>query len=382
MEAMDDSGHADQRFDRQVILPGIGPEGQARLQKARVLIAGLGGLGSPASLYLAAAGVGTIGLADHDSVDPSNLHRQILHSASDVGRSKVESAREKLLQHNPKLKVEEIPEGINPGNALSVMEAYDLVVDGTDNFPTRYLINDAACMAGKPVVYGSIFQFEGQVSVFHPTQGGPCYRCLFPEIPNPEAVPNCAEAGVFGALCGIVGSWQASEAIKLIARVGESLQGKLKVLDTLSGRDRLVSLSKDPGCPLCGTKPRITEIREEQYAFSCVPDEDSAPALEVDLQKAAALLASKSPPLLLDVREPHERRICVLDNDLHIPCGELQARWQYIPAHQPIVVYCHHGVRSLYAVRFLREMGCSQAVSMQGGIDAWSREIDPEVPRY
>jgi adenylyltransferase/sulfurtransferase len=379
---MSSTGKSSPRYNRQVILPGIGPEGQARLRDARVLVVGLGGLGCPASLYLASAGVGTIGLADFDKVDESNLHRQILHDADTVGMLKVDSAAQRLLAVNPEVKIERIPDGVTTDNALSLFQGYDLVIDGTDNFATRYLINDAAFLARKAVVYGSIFQFEGQVSVFHPAQGSPCYRCLFPEIPPPDTVPNCSEAGVFGALCGIVGSWQASEAIKLITGVGEPLQGKLKVLDTLSGRDQLVRLNRNPDCALCGEKPGISEIKAENYAFSCVPEEESAPTLEVELREAAALLAGKTPPLLLDVREHHERRICVLDDDLHIPCGELQAKWKSIPAHLPVMVYCHHGVRSLYAVRFLREMGCNRAVSMQGGIDAWSREIDPEVPRY
>ena len=373
----------DTRYIRQTILPGVGPEGQERLHRARVLIAGLGGLGSPASLYLAAAGVGTIGIADNDLIERSNLHRQILHDDHNVGMPKVDSARGRLLLLNPNLRIELVPEGITPANAVSLFGNYDLIVDGTDNFPTRYLINDAACLAGKPLVYGSIFQFEGQVSVFHPKQGSPCYRCLFPDLPEPGTVPNCAEAGVFGALCGIVGSWQASEAIKWITGLGEPLLGRIKVIDTLSGRDRLVSLKKDPDCPVCGTHPRIRHIEESAYAFVCeTPVGSPALPLEINVQDTSELLASDNPPILLDVREDYERLICSIGDGLHIPTGQVQFQWEGLPRDRHLVIYCHHGMRSLFVARFLQEKGFLRVQSLQGGIEAWSREIDPTVPRY
>ncbi|MGC9450092.1 MAG: molybdopterin-synthase adenylyltransferase MoeB [Oceanipulchritudo sp.] len=380
---MIEAGNPDPRYIRQTILPGVGEEGQARLHKARVLIAGLGGLGSPASLYLAAAGIGTIGLADNDVIERSNLHRQILHDDRLVGQPKVVSARERLLLLNPDLRIEVIPEGITPENAVSLFSNYDLVIDGTDNFPSRYLINDAACLAGKPLIYGSIHQFEGQVSVFYPKRGSPCYRCLFPELPEPGTVPNCAEAGVFGALCGIVGSWQASEAIKWIIGIGEPILGQIKVLDILSGRDRLVSLKKDPACPLCGKSPAIRKIHAEAYRFVCEPTfEEGTLPLEVDVRTAADLLQAENPPLLVDVREVHERQICSIGDGMHIPTGEIQFKWSALPREEHLIVYCHHGLRSLFVARFLQEKGFHRVQSLHGGIEAWSKEIDPTVPRY
>lgn len=373
------------RYHRQVILPGVGTGGQQRLHKARVLVVGMGGLGSPASLYLAAAGVGTLGLTDNDVVETSNLHRQILHDDRSVGRPKVESARERLLLLNPGLRVELVPEGITPGNAVSVFSNYDLIIDGSDNFPTRYLVNDAACLTGKPVIYGSIHQFEGQVSVFDATRGTPCYRCLFPEPPEPGTVPNCAEAGVFGALCGIIGSWQASEAIKWITGLGEPLTSQMKVLDILSGRDQLVALKKDPACPLCGKKPSIRRITAADYREVCMPaapEPEAGLPMETDVQSLAGMLNADQPPILLDVRETYERRICSLGEGLHIPTGEIQFKWESLPRDKHLVVYCHHGMRSLFVTRFLQEKGYTRVQSLHGGIDAWSREIDPTVPRY
>ncbi len=371
------------RYARQVCLPGVGLAGQERLRRTRVLVVGLGGLGSPASLYLAAAGVGTLGLADHDTVERGNLHRQILHEDGGVGRPKVESARERLLRLNPEVRIELAPGGVTPDNAVSLFSNFDLIVDGTDNFPARFLNCDAACLAGKPLVYGSIFQFEGQVSLFHPAGGGPCYRCLFPEMPPPGTVPGCAEAGVFGALCGIVGSWQAAEAIKWILGIGEPLIGQLKVIDTLSGRDRLVAIKKDPDCPLCGSRAVIRGIRADAYAFACRPaaPERELP-LEVSPRELAAALAGDPPPVLLDVREDYERALCRIGESLHMPTGEVQFRWDSLPRDRSLVAYCHHGMRSLFVARFLREKGLGRVQSLKGGIDAWSREIDPAVPRY
>lgn len=372
------------RYHRQVILPGMGDKGQRRLKEARVLVVGLGGLGSPASLYLAAAGVGTLGLADNDRVELSNLHRQVLHGEGSLGHPKVESARDRLQQLNPGLRLELVPEGVTPGNALELFRQFDLIIDGTDNFPTRYLINDAAFLADKPVVYGSIFQFEGQISLFYPRAGGPCYRCLFPEIPEPGSVPNCAEAGVFGALCGIVGSWQASEAIKWITGLGEPLTGQMKVLDTLSGRDQLVALKKDPACPLCGPSATLRHLDADTYAQDSCPLEETAGSLpmEIDVATASRLLREEQPPLLVDVRETYERRICSLEPSVHIPTGEIQFKWESLPRDQPLIVYCHHGMRSLFVTRFLHEKGFRRVQSLHGGIEAWSREVDPSMARY
>lgn len=373
----------DARYHRQIILPEVGTDGQAKLHQARVLVIGMGGLGSPASLYLAAAGVGTLGIADNDTVETSNLHRQVIHDDRSVGRAKVDSARERLLMLNPHLRVEVIGDGITPENAVAILSNYDLVVDGTDNFPTRYLINDAAFLARKPVVYGSIFQFEGQVSVFDPNHGSPCYRCLFPLPPEPGTVPNCAEAGVFGALCGIVGSWQASEAIKWILGIGEPLAGQMKVLDTLSGRDRLIALKKDPDCPLCGKSPSIRSIEPNAYEIQCaLPEEAGVLPMEIDVEHAAELLESDTPPELLDVREDHERRICRINEGLHIPTGDIQFQWKALPRNRHILIYCHHGMRSLFVARFLQEKGFTKVQSIHGGIEAWSQKIDSTIPRY
>jgi len=372
-----------QRYSRQVILPGFGPEGQARLREARVLVVGLGGLGSPVSLYLAAAGVGTLGLADADTVERSNLHRQVLHGEADLGRPKVESARERLLDLNPGIRIQTIREGIHARNALDLFGEFDLVVDGTDNFPARYLINDAAYLAGRPLVYGSIFQFEGQVTVFHPAHGSPCYRCLFPELPQPGTVPNCAEAGVFGALCGIVGSWQASEALKLLTGLGTPLLGRLKVINTLSGRDSTVKLKSDPACPLCGKAPTLRQLDPSAYTFACQPaNRPGDLPLEMDSEEAVSRMRSSQPPRILDVREPFERSLCRLPDDWHIPTGKISQGWRELPRHEHLLVYCHHGIRSLSVTRYLREKGFSRVQSLRGGIDGWSREVDPTVPRY
>lgn len=377
----------DPRYSRQIILPGIGPEGQKKLAEARVLIVGMGGLGSPISLYLAAAGVGHLGLADHDRVEPSNLHRQVLHGEADVGRPKVESARDRLLDLNPGIALHLHEGGIQPAHAREVIRGYDLVIDGTDNFPTRYLLNDAAWLEETPLIYGSIFQFEGQVTVFDRRAGTPCYRCLFPHPPEPGAVPNCAEAGVLGALCGIVGSWQASEALKVLLGLGEGLKGQMKVVDTLSGRDQLVGLKSDPRCPLCGEAPSIRGIESDAYGQTCAPEDpssqdDAALPLEISLHEAAEALAHSNPPVLLDVREAYERELCSLGSGLHIPTGEIQFKWDALPKGEHLIIYCHHGMRSLFVARFLHEKGFTRVQSLHGGIDAWSREIDASIPRY
>lgn len=371
------------RYSRQIILPGFGREAQERLRESRVLVVGLGGLGSPASLYLAAAGVGTLGLADFDRVEAHNLHRQVIHSESSLGQTKLESATRRLRELNRHVHLRQHPEGIRVENALSLFADYDVIVDGSDNFPTRYLVNDAAVLAGKPLVYGSIFQFEGQVSVFDPARGAPCYRCLFPEMPAPGEVPNCAEAGVLGALCGVIGSWQALEAIKLLTGLGEPLRGRLLSLDALAFRPRVLQIQRDIDCPVCGAAPHIRELDGSRYAWSCepmMPAPEDVP-LEITVQEAAERLRGAEPPLLLDVREGFERDIATIAGSTFIPMKEVPARLGELPADRPIIVHCHGGRRSMSVTRFLRDKGY-QAQNLGGGIDAWSEEIDPSIPRY
>lgn len=383
------------RYHRQMILPGISRSGQEALKNARVLVIGMGGLGSPVSLYLAAAGVGTLGLCDMDHVDLSNLHRQILHDTPARGQRKIDSALDRLKALNPHTHFHLHPEGIQVANAAELLAHYDLVVDGSDNFPTRYLVNDACTLARKPLVYGSIFQFEGQVSFFHPAEGTPCYRCLFPTMPAPGEVPNCAEAGVFGALAGLIGSLQALEALKYLTGVGENLRGKLLAVDSLSMSFRTLSLKKDPLCPLCGTTPTLQTLSEENYIFHCETPPTSMPTdipLEISVEDAALLVAGQPtdailPPngkkaLILDVREPDELAICAIDGHLHIPLKQLPDRWQSLPTDRLIIAHCHHGMRSLRATHFLRDKGLPLVTNMAGGIHSWAEEIDPSMQQY
>ncbi len=378
------------RYSRHILLPGVGVEGQRRLAAARVLVVGAGGLGSPAALYLAAAGVGTIGLADFDKVELHNLQRQILHDTASVGRPKTVSAAARLGALNPHSRVVTHGEGVTAANALGLFSAYDLVVDGTDNFPTRYLNNDAAVLARRPLVYGSIFQFEGQVSVLAPDRGAPCYRCLFPEPPAPGSVPNCGEAGVLGALCGTIGSLQALEALKLLLGIGEPLLGRLVVFDALGHRSRTVGLRRDPACPVCGTAPRITRLVPEDYAFGCghaAPasdplspfDGDTLP--EVDVGTARAELAGGG-ALLLDVREPHEHALCRIAGSRLLPMRSVPDALATLPRDRRLFVLCHHGSRSARVTGFLRANGFARATNVRGGIDAWAAELDPSLPRY
>ncbi|WP_309382402.1 molybdopterin-synthase adenylyltransferase MoeB [Cerasicoccus frondis] len=372
------------RYSRHVRLPQVGLEGQEKLAQARVLIIGLGGLGSPASLYLAAAGVGAIGLAEFDQVEPHNLQRQILHGDADAGRSKLDSGMASLRAINPHIELIPHAGGITVDNAVDLIGQYDIVVDGSDNFPTRYLVNDAAFFAGKPLVYGSVFQFEGQVSLFEPQAGGPCYRCLFPQMPAPGTVPNCEEAGVFGALCGVIGSYQAMEAIKRLMGIGESLLGRLLVVDSLAQRHRTLKLKPDPECPLCGSSPGIQEISAANYEWSCAEPEAAPEGLpmEISVQEAQAQLQQANPPALLDVREDFEVAIAKIDGAIEIPLGQLPMRYTELDASQPLLVYCHHGMRSLRATEFLRAKGVEGAVSVRGGIDAWAIQIEPGMARY
>ena len=382
------------RYSRQIVLAEVGLEGQQKLTEARVLVVGMGGLGSPAALYLTSAGIGTLGLADFDIVQEHNLQRQILHITESVSALKTSSARERLHALNPHVTLLEHTEGVTCENALDLFSQYDLVVDGSDNFPTRYLVNDAAFFARKPLVYGSIFQFEGQVAIFDAGVGAPCYRCLFPEIPAPGAVPNCEEAGVFGALCGVIGSMQAMETIKYLLGIGEPLLGRLLTVDALTMRCTPINLRKDPQCPLCGTAPTIKVLAPENYEFSChIETEKESTAQhkidagdgwpeEIDIDEAKKLLDADPRPFLLDVREIHEVAICKIDGGVNIPLAQLPQRLESLPREGPILVHCHHGGRSMQAVRLLRSRGFSQAVNMTGGIHAWAERIAPDMPRY
>jgi adenylyltransferase/sulfurtransferase len=380
------------RYSRHIILPAIGTTGQQKLRDARVLIVGMGGLGSPASLYLAAAGIGTLGLAEFDTVEAHNLQRQILHDDDRVGTPKLESAMARLTAINPGVQLVPHSAGVTVENAAALFAEYDLIVDGTDNFPTRYLNNDAAFLARKPLVYGSVFQFEGQVSLFHPAAGGPCYRCLFPRMPEPGTVPNCEEAGVFGALCGVIGSYQAMEAIKFLAGVGESLMGRLLVIDSLAMTHRTLRLKRDPNCPLCGETPSITGLSAENYEWSCAPTElpdnaapmsDSEIPTEISIEEAhARLTGTGERPFLLDVREPFEAEICSIEGAHLIPMQEVPERLEEVPKDREILVHCHHGGRSLRVTQFLRAHGYDQAQNIKGGIHEWATKFDPSMGTY
>src|SRR5436189_2151458 len=368
------------RYSRHLILPDVGLEGQKRLKAARVMLVGAGGLGSPAALYVGAAGGGTIGLVDFDVVDKTNLQRQIIHGTAAVGKPKLESATARIRDLNPNVRVEAFETRLTSENALDIIRDFDIVADGTDNFPTRYLVNDACVLLGKPNVYGSIFRFEGQASVFYATQG-PCYRCLYSEPPTPGLVPSCAEGGVLGVLPGIIGSIQAMEAIKLILGVGEPLIGRLVLFDALKLRFRELALAKDPDCPVCGAHPTVTSLIDYE-AFCGVTAAPPSNGLEIaaaDLREARA----RNPGLLLlDVREPHEAKIARIDGARLIPLSELPERLGELDGHADIVTHCHHGVRSMKALEILKAAGFAKVRSLQGGIDAWSVAIDPEVPRY
>lgn len=376
------------RYARHLILPEVGPTGQARLKNSRVLCIGAGGLGSPVGLYLAAAGVGTLGFVDFDEVDASNLQRQILHGTSDVGRTKLESARERLHDLNPHVHVEEYPVRLDSSNALEIFADYDLVIDGTDNFPTRYLANDACVLLDKPYVYGSVFRFEGQNAVFA-MPGGPCYRCLFAEPPPPGMVPSCAEGGVLGVVPGIVGTIQAMEAIKLLLGVGESLAGRLLIFDALRMKFRELKLSRDPGCPACGDAPTVTELIDYDRFCGIEPDNGGAARMpdqekELSVLQLKELLDRGEEVTILDVREPYEWDIGNLgpQGARLIPLGELPDRFGEIPTDANLVVHCRSGARSDRAAEFLREHGYTRVRNLEGGILAWSDEIDPSIPKY
>jgi len=369
-----------QRYSRHLILPHVGEAGQRRLKQARVLVVGAGGLGSPAALYLAAAGVGTIGLVDADVVDASNLQRQVLHGTSTLGLSKLDSAEARLRDLNPFVTVEKFPDRLTAANALGIFEGFEVVLDGCDNFPTRYLVNDAAFLSGIPDVYGAIFQFEGQASVFA-AKDGPCYRCLYAEPPPPGMVPGCAEAGVLGALPGVIGSIQAMEAIKLLLGIGESLVGRLMLFDALRLQFRELTLQRDPACPLCGESPTVRELIDYE-AFCGVAPVAFPSGIEVTPAELQRALASGRPVVLVDVREVPEWELVRLEGARLAPLSRLPGLVNALDPAADIVAYCHHGVRSLQAATFLRSVGLPNVRSLAGGIDRWAREIDQKMVRY
>ncbi len=371
------------RYSRHLIMPEVAMEGQKRLKAARVLCIGTGGLGSPLALYLAAAGVGTLGLADFDVVDASNLHRQILHTTDDVGRPKTLSALEKLAAINPDVNVVRHDDRIDAANALELFSAYDVIVDGTDNFPTRYLVNDACVLLGKPNVYGSIFRFDGQATVFYPPHG-PCYRCLYPEPPPPELVPNCAEGGVLGILPGLIGVVQATETVKLILGAGEPLIGRLLLYDALAMSFRELKARKNPRCPICGTNPTIKELIDYEQFCGIQPEPVAeAPASdELEPLVLARMLESPNAPVLLDVRNPEEIAICRIAGSMVIPLPDLPSRIHELDSARAIVIHCKSGVRSRKALEFLRSAGFRRLSNLRGGILAWIREVDPTLPSY
>ena len=372
------------RYSRHLILPEVGLAGQRKIKAASVLIVGAGGLGSPLALYLAAAGIGRLGIVDFDRVDESNLQRQVLHGTSSVGRPKLESAKERLADLNPGVTVDTYGERLTSENAFEVMRPYDVVVDGTDNFPTRYLVNDACVLLGKPNVYGSIFRFEGQASVFD-ARVGPCYRCLYPDPPPPGLVPSCAEGGVLGVLPGVIGVIQAIETLKIILGVGETLVGRLVLFDALAMRFRELTLRKDPECPLCGTHRTVTKLIDYEEFCGLGPGSAAAHA-EDGLEISAGELAQKRERgddfVLIDVREPQEFEIARIPGAILIPLNSLPERMSELDSSREIVLQCHVGQRSMRALEMLHRSGFRKLKNLRGGIEAWSRDVDPSVPRY
>ena len=372
------------RYSRHLIMPEVGMEGQQKLKAARVLCIGTGGLGSPLALYLSAAGVGTIGLVDFDVVDFTNLQRQVIHFTGDVGRPKLQSAKEKIAAINPFVNVKTFETKLTSANAIELFSDFDIIVDGTDNFPTRFLVNDACVFTGKPNVYGSIFRFEGQASVFAAKdKDGPCYRCLYPEPPPPGLVPSCAEGGVLGILPGLVGLIQATEAIKLILGSGQPLIGRLLLIDALGMKFRELKLRKNPDCVVCGTHPSVTKLIDYEEFCGLRGQEKpvSTGVPEISVEELKQRLDAKEDLFILDVREPHEYKICNLNGHL-IPLNDLPRRVHELDPGKEMVVHCRSGVRSARAVGFLRQAGFTKAKNLAGGILAWADRIDPKVPKY
>ena len=373
------------RYSRHLIIPDVGVVGQKRLKNAKVLCVGAGGLGSPALMYLAAAGVGTLGVVDFDTVDESNLQRQVIHGQSDIGRPKVESAAATIREINPYVKVVTHNESLTNDNVLSIFEQYDLIIDGTDNFATRYMVNDACVLLGKPYVWGSIYRFDGQASVFW-AEHGPCYRCLYPEPPPPGMVPSCAEGGVLGVLCASVGSMQVTEAIKLLTGIGEPLVGYLMIYDALEMSYRKIKVRKDPNCAICGENPTVTELIDYEDFCGAVSEQaaQAAAGSTITVKELAEWLRADKPIHLVDVREPAEYEIVKIPGSVLIPKGDILSGQALasLPQDRQIVLYCKTGVRSAEALAVVKQAGFKDAVHVHGGVSAWVREIDPSLPSY
>lgn len=371
------------RYSRHLIMPNVGAEGQGRLKAAKVLLVGTGGLGSPLAMYLAAAGVGTLGLVDFDVVDESNLHRQVIHGTSDVGKRKVESARESIAEINPFVNVVVHETALRSENALEIIEPYDLVIDGTDNFPTRYLVNDACVLLGKLNVYGSIFRFDGQLAVFgHPE--GPCYRCMFPQPPPPGMVPSCAEGGVFGVICATIGAGQATEGIKLLTGIGEPLIGRMQLYDALEQRWQTVKVTKDPHCPVCGENPTVTELIDYEQFCGMPANDHQTDVDEAGLPEMTPIEFEKvrGRVTLIDVREPHEYEISRIEGARLIPLGELMTRVNELDSADEIVLQCRSGGRSAQAQQLLWDAGFRKTYNLAGGINRYAADVDPSIPTY
>jgi len=369
-----------QRFSRHLILPEVGMEGQIKLKDAKVLLVGTGGLGAPMGLYLAAAGIGTIGLVDFDVVDASNLQRQVIHGTKDIGRKKIDSAADRMLDINPNLNIVKHEVPLTSENARAIVEQYDIVADGTDNFPTRYLVNDVCVLTNKPNVYGSIFRFEGQSSVFA-TEDGPCYRCLYPEPPPPGLVPSCAEGGVLGILPGVVGLIQATEVVKLILGTGQSLKGRLMLYDALNMKFRELKLRRNPDCP-SGKCSVVKDLIDYKQFCGILPEAPAPVTADLDPTEVKALIDSGEDLILVDVREPHEYQIAFISKATLIPLGQLPNRLSELPKEANIVCHCKSGMRSAKAVDLLKQNGYQRVRNMKGGILAWSDKVDPSVAKY
>ena len=373
------------RYSRHLLIPEVGLDGQKKLKQSSILIIGTGGLGSPVAMYLAAAGVGRLGLVDYDVVDYSNLQRQVIHGSSTLGILKVDSAKQRLLDINPDIEISTYNEVFTSDNAMEIAKGYDLIIDGTDNFPTRYLVNDVCVMLGIPNVYGSIFRFDGQVSVFD-AEDGPCYRCIFPEPPPPGLVPSCAEGGVLGVLPGTVGTLQATEAIKLLLGIGTSLKGKMLLYNALDMSFDFINLRKNPNCKVCSPEPEITELIDYE-AFCGMPmhdhDEGSAGAdWDISAKELAEELKSANPPRLIDVREPHELRISAIKGAELIPLGQLAGKLSQLDSAEEMVLFCKSGTRSTRALELLVGAGFRKVKNLKGGINAWAEEVDHSLPVY
>jgi len=370
-----------ERYSRHLIMPEVGMAGQQKLRSASVLLVGMGGLGSPAAMYLAAAGVGRLGIVEFDVVDVTNLQRQVIYGTDDVGRPKLQAATERLRGINPHLKIDTHEARLTSENALEILRHYDIIMDGTDNFPTRYLVNDACVLLGKPNVYGSIFRFEGQASVFY-AKRGPCYRCLYPEPPPAGLVPSCAEGGVLGILPGNIGLIQATETVKLILGKGQPLIGRLLLFDAMAMQYRELKLRKDPDCPICGENPSIQELIDYQQFCGVGAETALEAAFEISPVELMVKVREEDVPVILDVREQYEADICQIPGSILIPLGELQTRMHELDRSEEIVVLCRSGVRSTKAVRLLRDAGFQKLKNLTGGILAWANQVDPSLPQY